>query len=363
MQRNFFISLGASPMLKIAIFLLGIIPLLSIDAAYAQVPPSGTFTATRTCVAPRAINGINPGNIQVSNGQRYQAIGFNSPKRKFIQLAVPGAKPERRWVSADCGNFSPTTDAMSEPNSGTVTQASTSVLPFFDSVNTPELHGFPRGQKADITPPLPQLNAFDQAVLRTCGSIGSKVPASAFKQLMSENRDVLREIQQAVGGELRAVRSTEAEFLDDLTAAWSARGGFEHIFCGELEGATKIGGLHFFGRYRELQEQGIGGRLANNLNKEEVVPGLVYTLGVFIKKDGQTWKDNIKGYALVSDAKEMLLDATKALKAQGNAQGACILTVQDDETKKSYKAVFVKSRDAIVTFYPDATPGGKACKS
>lgn len=64
----------------------------------------------------------------------------------------------------------------------------------------------------------------------------------------------------------------------------------------------------------------------------------------------------------MSDAKEMLLDATKALKMQGNTQGACILTVQDNETKKSYKAVFVKSRDAIVTLYPDATPSGKACK-
>ncbi|MFE1746989.1 EndoU domain-containing protein [Coleofasciculus sp. H7-2] len=349
-------------MFRFAIFLLGIIPLLSIEAAYAQVPPSGTFTATRTCVAPRAINGINPGNIQVSNGQRYQAVGFNSPKRKFIQIAVPGAKPERRWVSADCGNFSPTTDASSRPN-GTVTQSSTSVLPFFDNVNNLELHGFPRHQKADITPPLPQLSVFDQAVLRTCRSIGSQVTASAFKTLMSENRDVLREIQQAVGGKLRAVRSTEAEFLDDLTVAWSERGGFEHIFCGELEGSTKIGGMHFFGRYRELQEQGIGGRLSNNLQKEEVVPGLVYTLGIFIKKDGQSWKDEIKGYALVSDAKEILIDATKALKAQGNAQGACILTVQDDETKKSYKAVFVKSRDAIVTFYPDATPRGKACRS
>jgi hypothetical protein len=65
----------------------------------------------------------------------------------------------------------------------------------------------------------------------------------------------------------------------------------------------------------------------------------------------------------------MLLDATKAFKAQGNARGACILPVLDDDTGKSYKAVFVKgsaegkARDAIVTFFPDATPSGKACRS
>jgi hypothetical protein len=186
---------------------------------------------------------------------------------------------------------------------------------------------------------------------------------------MEEHPDVLRQVKDAVGGELLAGRDTDAEFLDDLTTVWSSREGFEHIFCGELEGPTKIGGLHFFGRYLQLQNEGIGGRLPGNFMKEEVYPGMIQTVGVIIKKDGQTWIDDIKGYAVISDAQEMLVDATKAFKAQGNAQGACLLPVQDDDTGKSYKAVFVKgsaqgaARDAIITFYPDATPSGKACRS
>jgi hypothetical protein len=361
--------LAASLVLGLALVLLGITPFPSIKAAYAQVPPSGTFTAKRTCEAPRAINGLNPGNIRVSNGQSYQAVGFNSPEQKFIQIKVPGATPERRWVSASCGDFEPgdigsKPDPDSEPK-----QPQTALLPFFDEIDNPEIHRHPVGIPADITPPPPVLSEFDQAVLNTCGPIGSKVKASAFRQLMEEHPDVLRQVKDAVGGELLAGRDTDAEFVDDLTTVWSSREGFEHVFCGELEGQTKIGGLHFVGRYLQLQKQGIGGRLPDNWKKEEVVPGSIYTLGVVIKKDGQTWIDDLKGYALVSDAQELLLDATKAFKAQGNAQGACLSPVLDDETGQSFKAVFVKgsaqgaARDAIITFYPDATPAGKACRS
>lgn len=362
MKCNLWRRFTVSFVLRFAIVLLGITPLLSIDAAYAQVPTSGTFTATRTCVAPRGINGANPGNVRVANGQSYEAVGFNSSEQNFIQIKVPGATPERRWVNANCGTFSEGTDVSSTPKTDTESLPSTDLQPFFDNFENLEQHGFPRDREADITPPAPKLSNFDQAVLKTCGPIGSKVTASAFKQLMSDNPDVLREIKLAVGGQLRPARSTEAEFLDDLTAVWNDREGFEHIFCGELEGPEKIGGLHFFGRYLQLQEDKIGGRLPRNLQKEEVDTGVIYTLGVVIKKDGQTWIDDLKGYALVSDAKEMLLDATKALKAQGNAQGDCILPVVDKQTGKSFKAVLVKSRDAIVTLFPDATPSGKACK-
>ena len=356
------IKLAASLALGLALVLLGITPFPSIEAAVAQVPPSGTFSADRTCQAPRAINGQNPGNVQVTNGQRYEAIGFNSSEKKFIQIKVPGATPERRWVNASCGTFSEVSDVPPAPSPDPSPIPPKALLPFFDTVDNPEQHGFPRDRKADITPPPPELSEFDKAVLKTCGPIGSKVKASDFKQLMSDNRDVLRKIQQAVGGQLRPVRETEEEFLDDLTAVWSKREGFEHIFCGEIDGSQEIGGLHFWGRYLQLQKDGIGGRLPKNFEKEEVIPGAIYTLGVLIKDGNQTVTDDIKGYSLVSDAEELLLDATKAYKAQGNAQGACMLPVLDDETKQSFQAVFVKDRDAIVTFYPDATPSGKACK-
>ncbi len=44
----------------------------------------------------------------------------------------------------------------------------TSLQPFFDQVNNPASVSFPSGQQADITPPPPQLNPFDEAVLKIC---------------------------------------------------------------------------------------------------------------------------------------------------------------------------------------------------
>ncbi|MFB8791067.1 MAG: EndoU domain-containing protein [Potamolinea sp.] len=362
MKRQNWLELAVYLAIGLAVVLLRL-PLIFSDAAYSQVPPFGTFTATRTCAAPRAINGLNPGNIQVSNNQTYQALGFNTEEQKFIQIKIPGANPERRWVSTSCGTFKPS-EVISQPvNVNPTVGTNTTLLPFFDNVNNPEQHKFPRGQKVDITPPPPQLNQFDLDVLKTCGSIGSKVRANDFKKLISNYPEVLSKIQQAVGGELLPTRKTPEEFRDDLTTAWFNRGGFEHIFCGELEGSKKIGGLHFVGRYLQLQNQKIGGRLANNLEKEEVIPGVVYTLGVVIKNGNQIVTDDLKGYALVSNASEILVDGTKALKAQGNAQGACILQVRDEDSGKSFSAVFVKDRSAVVTFYPDATPNGKPCRS
>nr|WP_290227385.1 EndoU domain-containing protein [Trichocoleus desertorum] len=368
-QRTRWLSSTASLALGSVLFGL-VLSHPAIAPAQAQLLQPGTLTVTQTCPATRAINGPNPGNIRVTKNQRYEVIGFNSAERRFALIKVPNATPERRWVSVNCGTFQAGSPANSSPTNGNASEArtrpatpsSTTLLPFFDQANNLEVHRFPAGRPVDITPPTPSLTAFDLAVLQTCGPIGSTVNASDFKQLMANHPEVLRQIQSAVGGELLPGRKTQAEFLADLTAAWSDRGGFEHIFCGELEGPQKIGGLHFVGRYLQLQNEKMGGRLANNLNREEVEPGVLYTLGVVIKRGNQTWTDTLKGYPLITNAQEMLLDATKALKAQGNAQGACLYPVRDQPTGKSYQAVFVKDRNAIVTFYPDATPSGKPCR-
>ncbi|WP_414581168.1 EndoU domain-containing protein [Scytonema sp. PCC 10023] len=249
-------------------------------------------------------------------------------------------------------------------------QQDTKLIPFFDNEDNPVPVGFPPGEKLDISPPAPTLNPFDKAVLNTCGSIGTRVSSNKFKQLLSYYPDVLQKLQKVTNGELRPGRQTKAEFLEDLTDIWFNNRGFEHIFCGEIYNANDIGGLHFYGRYLELQNKGIGGRLPNNSQREEVVPGLIYTMGVVIKQsDGQspafgdrTVRDVIKGYGYQSTAQEMLLDATKIFKLQGDRDGACIFNVQDQETGKTFPAVFVRKEKAIITFYPDATPKGEKCK-
>ena len=250
----------------------------------------------------------------------------------------------------------PPTPAPNRP----AVQASATLLPFFDRINNPVTVGYPAGQKVDITPPPPQLNAFDQSVLEICGPIGTRVKAERFKKLLSDYPQVLREVKGAAG-ELRPGRTSDAEFLDDLTAIWFNRRGFEHIFCGDIKNSNTIGGLHFAGRYLQLQDQGIAGRLPNNSSREEVIPGAVYSLGVTVKKGSGTVTANLKSYAYPSSAKEIITDATKAFKTHSSSQRDCIYTVRDSETKQSFSAVFVRNESGIITFYPDVTPKGKKC--
>lgn len=95
-------------------------------------------------------------------------------------------------------------------------QQNTKLIPFFDNLNNPVPVGFPPGQQLDISPPPPQLNAFDNEVLKACGSIGSNVSPNRFKNLLSANPQVLDKIQQATGGELRAGRRRRSDFLSTL---------------------------------------------------------------------------------------------------------------------------------------------------
>lgn len=56
---------------------------------------------------------------------------------------------------------------------------------------------------------------------------------------------------------------------------------------------------------------------------------LIYTMGVVINQGDRIVTDVIKGYGYLSNAQEMLLDATKIFKLQGNTEGACIYNVRD----------------------------------
>jgi Bacterial EndoU nuclease len=241
-------------------------------------------------------------------------------------------------------------------------QEDTKLIPFFDNENNPVPVGFPAGQQLDISPPAPQLNDFDKAVLNVCGPFGKNVQPNEFKQLLRTYPNVLQKLQQVTRGELRPNRRGRSDFLQDLTNIWFKRKGFEHIFCGEVYNDNDIGGLHFYGRYLQLQNQGIGGRLPNNNGRQEVVPGVIYTMGVIVKQGNRTIRDVIKGYGYLSNAEEMLIDVTRIFKQQGNSEGACIYQVKDSETGKIFPTVFVRKEQGIITYYPDATPKGITCK-
>ncbi len=392
---------------------IGLSSSLLVENTQAQVPPSGTFTATQACPATQAIRGGNPGGIKLTVGTPYTAIGFNSPQQKFVLLEVPGATPARRWVSATCGEFqasdgstvtpTPSPDASpdssptpepSSPNSSLLpffdtennpvsvdfprnaqkdisppppkpepSSPNSSLLPFFDTENNPVSVDFPRNAQKDISPPPPKLEEFDRKVLALCGP-GFDAPVSnvKFRQLMTFYPDIVRKLKQATGGELKPSRSADSQFLDDLTAIWFEQKGFKHIFCGEQDGKS-IGGLHFVGRYLEFQQNGIGGRILRTGNgkkaTQEVVDGEIYTFGVAIVQNGRVIADNpIKGYPYTLNAQETLLEGTrgfKLFKSDSKESKGCLLAIALPGTTP-YQAVFVKKAGAIRTFYPDATP-------
>ncbi|MBD2166272.1 EndoU domain-containing protein [Calothrix membranacea FACHB-236] len=229
-------------------------------------------------------------------------------------------------------------------------------VPFFDEINNP-VSGLAYGSPADVTPPAPVLNSFDTAVVNLCGAPGTVVSRSAFQTMMNNNPTVLANIKSYVGGYLKVGRTSNTDFLNDLSDIWFNVAGFDHVFCGEPVQGGSIGGLHFVGRYVELQNQGLAGRLNNNTFREEVVPNTIYTMGVVMKVGTGTAQSTIKGYPYTLSAEEILSKASLGYKNNPNTSTTnqvCLLNVTDEG--RTFKAVFVRRQGGIRTFYPDATP-------
>lgn len=86
-----------------------VLVLLALPAR-AEVPLGGYFTATKACPALQSINReTNPGNIVTRPGTAYDLLAGNKDRPTHLWIVVPGAQPDRRWVSVDCGTRS--TDA------------------------------------------------------------------------------------------------------------------------------------------------------------------------------------------------------------------------------------------------------------
>ncbi len=231
---------------------------------------------------------------------------------------------------------------------------------FFDNIDNPEFHHFPHDAAVDGTPPPPDLSPFDTDVLNVCGTLGHRVHADNFRALLEAYPEILQQIQTAVDGEIFPGRSTKAEFLEDLITIWFKQHGFEHIFCGSIQ-RGQLKGLHYVGRYLQLQQQGLAGKLSDNQQQQEVIEGAVYTIGVLLKYGSRIIIDRRTGYALVSDAVELLIAATQAFKLKDRPNSVCTFPVVDVDSGRTYPAVFVKENNAIVTFYPDATPTDPKC--
>ncbi|NEQ54692.1 MAG: EndoU domain-containing protein [Leptolyngbya sp. SIO3F4] len=323
--------------------------LVNVPTAHAQsfFDNNRQFTITQACDATTSIrSGSNP--VPLNVGESYTALGENkSPGGTHAFILVDD---DRKWVSLSCGEY----------DGGPIVIES-EFSPFFDNEDNPRQVGF--GGVVDITPPAPVLNDFDRDVVATCGELGKEVSKDEFKAMMQRHPDVLENIKDYVGGEVfhnSLPQMDNTAFLNTLTEAWfNDAHGFDHIFCSEPESTSRIGGLHFHGRYLQLQEDGLAGILDDNESREEVDPGVIYTLGVEMKVGDSIFRDQRKGYGLTLSAEDIFKLATKAFRdnpTNSTQSVGCLLDVNDDD--QQFKAVFVRRSYGVRTFYPDATPNG-----
>jgi hypothetical protein len=331
-------------MLRVAkiVLIAGLLMAGSYPAA-AFFELSGIFIADERCQAYDSIRRqTNPGGVLTVSGQSYNVRALNREDGDYVYVDMPGANPRARWVSITCGDLFRGPD-QPDPDSG----PPAAFTPFFDTDDRPN----------DPTPRPPVLNAFDQAMLQVCGTWGSRPTSAAFRAKLDDPAlaaDVDR-IYQALDGRVLGDRREAKQFKDELTTAWFGQDGFRHIFCGEPTEQT-IGGLHFAGRYLQMQEQGWGGMAP--CNATEIVPP-VYTFGVrFRTPAGRVRTACPKGYALNLDASEILIQATKAFKLllpRSSGKSMCLFQVAEPSVSP-YLAVFVIKSEAVRTFYPDASP-------
>lgn len=319
--------------------------------ASAYVEVSGVFIADDRCQALDSIRReSNPGGMLTVPGQSYKARGLNKEDGEYVHVDIPGAVPPTRWVSIECGElFRSADDGNGRPDGRDGGDDARALAPFFDDDD--------RGPP-DPTPRPPALNAFDKAVLAVCGRWGSNPKQAAFRTMLDDPAlasDIDR-IYQALDGGILGARREPREFKDELTSVWFDEDGFRHVFCGEPSGRT-IGGLHFVGRYLQMQEEGWGG-MAARCNKTEIVPP-IYTFGVRYRiARGGLRTACPKGYALNLDAAEILIEGTKGLKLmlpKSSGKAMCLKKVAE-VGQRDYLAVFVIKNGAVRTFYPDASP-------
>jgi hypothetical protein len=328
--------------------------------AETRFPQPRKFTVEQPCEAYGSLKKqTNASALRV--GSAYIAYAENKQANATHALIDVDNQNTNKWVALSCGHYADTpnnANAVPIPAPDARSKPANQCLPFFDNENN--IVKLKAGQPADITPPLPSLNAFDKAVNQVCGKAGKTVTANEFRDLLRAHPDALKHIQSFTAGKVFADRpaasSTDA-YLNELTEAWFNVQAFNHIFCGEPKANGPVDGLHFIGRYVQLQESGEACRM-DNYRQNEVVPGVLYSMGMSVHlPNGGTARSSIKGYGLTLNAEDILKSATKAFSENPTASQsstACLLPTTDDG--KSFTSVFVRRYNGIRTFYPDATP-------
>lgn len=233
---------------------------------------------------------------------------------------------------------------------------------FFDDEDNPVR--MTDGSLVDISPPAPTLTDFDRALVGLCGAFASPLPGldESLRAALLEHPDSIEDIRARLT-QAGVPMGEGSVIVTELVDLWTAQGGFEHVFCGQRGSGGKIGGLHFVGRYLDLQERGqawIAEGVAGGVFESD--GAAVMSMPVHAQCAPKLCYGPLKGYQLNWHAEDQFVEGTLAwyFGAKQGGTGACLHEAEDGTS-----AVFAYRDGGIRTLYPDATPASDlvACRS
>lgn len=231
-------------------------------------------------------------------------------------VAVKGEKDRIEWVNKDCGLIHYNFENLKKFY----------FKPFFKAPHE-----------------VPNLNDFDKQVLRLCGNWGSEVERGSFADLLKGS--IFDELYFFLDKTIITNNAEPVVFKKELLDIWFNEKGFQHIFCGTPQN-KKLKGLHYAGRYLEMQEKGWGGK--NARCKKTYVNNAVHTIGIdFIDKTGNLAYKCPNSYLYGFNAFDLLLHATKAFKESANLSSS----LYKIPTSPPIEVTFIKKNNAILTFF------------
>lgn len=212
-------------------------------------------------------------------------------------------------------------------------------------------------------PAFPGLHQVDHSVLELCGRWGTKLEKKAFAKWVAGAKGEPWFLSLKSQIDPSVYSRDKVSFEDWLSRVWTQRDGFLHIFCGEPN--KQLGGMHYFARYWQAQEQGWARMLLAGdpeistvcRKLRSVAEDGVFTLAIGWKNRQHAEKVKcVSGYHLDLNADELLLLGTKAfvsaVESTPNVDGACLYHAEKTEGFREHYSLLVIQNRAIRTFYP-----------
>ncbi len=315
--------------------------LVAEQSGAAVVATHGEFVASDQCSATLTLQGLNPGNVQLEPGKAYRALALDLRGGGWIRIIVPDARPRVRWADLDCGEY--------RADSGTLR-----FNHFFDQIDNPVYVDYPRHKLVDITPSPPPVTPLEERLLALCGYPGDYPEPGAFRTLIESEDALFADLTAALGCPEKGTDCGHRAVLDRVTDLWFLVDGFRRVFCGEPS-ATRIDGPHYRGAFLQLQRRGWGGLMAPYRGQKEILPGILYSVGIEHEWRGRRVQTpHTSGYFYTLDGPQLLVHGTRAITLLGapSTKQACRYLIKDPGSGITFNSVVIGEGGGLRTLYP-----------